>query len=479
MGAFSIMALPQAEGKQREVLALPVAGHTVVLGTAGSGKTLMAIYRAAYLAEFCDEDDRVLLVTFNKALVTYLNSISSRLLDKVDVRNYHKFAIGYLHSRRLMGSNVIVPSQDRYRFTKSDLIQQALEELRKSDPSNSTYQRNVDVFIEEINWIQKMGISTLEEYEESERIGRSGTRITRNNRKFFWNVLSKYTQLRTKSGYKYDLEDLAFYVDREMEKDSSKRYYKHIVIDEGQDFSPIMLRSLTKAIPTDGSIIFFGDVAQQIYGGRISWRNAGFNIKDIWHFEQNYRNTKQIAALGMAISKSKYFQGVPDMVEPKSPKAEGALPAVIKFSDEKQEILSHIERAKKESVTQTVGILVRDRETVEHVAKLLRANRAKMQILHGEMNGYELKPGISVGTYHSAKGLEFDIIYLPYFNKGRLPDPKRIVALEDIEEAMSEEIKLVYVAVTRARRGIIITYTGEITELMPSNENGLYQEFGV
>ncbi|AIQ70273.1 3'-5' exonuclease [Paenibacillus graminis] len=473
------MALPPADGKQREVLALPVGGHTVVLGTAGGGKTLMAIKRAAFLAELCSKNERVLLVTFNKALVAYFKSISDNELKKVDVRNYHKFAIGYLNSRNLMGFNVIAPAYDRHRFTKTDLIKKALSELKSSDPSITTFQRDVNVFIEEINWIQKMGIRTLNEYEEVERVGRSGTRILRNNRKYFWAVLEHYMELRSKKGYKYDLEDLASYVEDELEQDTSNRYYKHIVIDEGQDFSPTMLRSLTKAIPSDGSIIFFGDVAQQIYGGRISWRNAGFKIKDIWYFEQNYRNTKEIAALGLAISKSKYFQGVADMVEPSSPKAEGVLPAVIKFTDEKKEILYHIERAKKEFATQTVGILVRSRKDVDNIVAFLRIARANYQVLHGDMNGFSLTSGISVGTYHSAKGLEFDTVILPYFTKEKLPDSERIIALEDEEEAMSEEVKLIYVAVTRARRGLIISYTGELTELLPTNENDLYQEFTI
>ncbi|MEE4570770.1 UvrD-helicase domain-containing protein [Paenibacillus polymyxa] len=471
------MALPPAEGKQREVLALPVCGHTVVLGTAGSGKTLMAIKRAAYLAEFCGKDEKVLLVTFNKALVTYLNSISNNELRKVDVRNYHKFAIGYLNSRNLMGSNIIVPAYDKNRWTKTDLIQQAIRDLKKKEPENTTFQRDVNVFIEEINWIQKMGIKTLREYEEVERVGRSGTRITRNNRKHFWTVVDTYMQLRANHGYKYDFEDIASYVERELECDDTKRYYKHIVIDEGQDLSPTMLRSLTKAIPSDGSIIFFGDVAQQIYGGRISWRNAGFNVKDVCYFEQNYRNTKEIATLGLAISKSKYFQGIPDMVEPHSPRAEGVLPAVIRFSDEKKEIFYHIERAKKEFSAQTVGILARSRKDVDNIVAFLKIAKANVQVLHGDMIGYNLKPGISVGTYHAAKGLEFDIIILPYFTSNRLPDPERIVALEGEEEAMAEEVKLVYVAVTRAKRGLIISYTGELTELLPTNENDLYQEF--
>jgi len=57
-----------------------------------------------------------------------------------------------------------------------------------------------------------------------------------------------------------------------------------------------MLQSLVAAVPEGGSITFFGDVAQQIYGGRISWRNAGLQVDNshIWRFDQNYRNSKEI-----------------------------------------------------------------------------------------------------------------------------------------------------------------------------------------
>jgi RecA/RadA recombinase len=68
--------LPRPLGRQKEVLALPAAGHTVVLGTAGSGKTTLALHRAAYLANpATDHAGRTLLVTFNKCLVAYLQAL--------------------------------------------------------------------------------------------------------------------------------------------------------------------------------------------------------------------------------------------------------------------------------------------------------------------------------------------------------------------------------------------------------------------
>ena len=85
------MALSQPRGKQLEVLDLKPEGHNVVLGTAGSGKTTLAIYRAIYLATL-DDKERVLLVTFNTTLVKYLEAIvGSEIPRNIDVRNYHKF----------------------------------------------------------------------------------------------------------------------------------------------------------------------------------------------------------------------------------------------------------------------------------------------------------------------------------------------------------------------------------------------------
>ena len=73
-------------------------------------------------------------------------------------------------------------------------------------------------------------------------------------------------------------DDIAHVVEQILTEDQTIRYYRHVVIDEGQDFTPAMLRSLALAIPSDGSLTFFGDMAQQIYGNRISWRMAGRSI---------------------------------------------------------------------------------------------------------------------------------------------------------------------------------------------------------
>jgi len=460
------MSLPNPKGLQREVLALPSVGHFVVLGTAGSGKTLLAILRASYLSKAETQNgEKTLLVTFNKSLITYLTSLADAELDKVDVINYHKFARGYLHHRRLISRNCIASSTLKLSF-----IVEAIENVKKEVGENSTLNRAPEVFNEEIDWIQKMGINSLEDYIKVQRVGRLGTRITKENRIYFFKVYLKYIELREKSGYTYDWIDISSKVRDEFIKDSELRMYKHIIIDEGQDFSPTMLQSLVNAIPSDGSLTFFGDVAQQIYGSRVSWRTAGIRPPKIWYFEENYRNTQEIAALGLSISKMPFFNDDVDLVEPRTPKASGPLPTLVKYKNEEEELNSIVSNSISLGKTQMVAILVRDREAVRTIVEKFSEKGVSVQELHGYMSSWNSKPGISVGTYHSAKGLEFDSVLLPYCDKSRLPRMDRIIALESVEEAMSEEVKLIYVAVTRAKVRLLIAYSEELTALFPDRD---------
>ena len=242
------MPLPQPEGKQREVLALRAEGHVVVLGTAGSGKTTMAIHRAAYLANrIAHHGGRTLLTTYNKSLVTFLEHLRPPNLENVDVVNYHKFARGYLACKGLMSWNDICSDSDR-----EALISQATLCVAVRHEGQSIFARPAKFFSDEIRWMQQHGIKSKEDYVERERIGRSSARVTREQRPAMYEVLTEYHELRAANGKCYDWVDLASAARRALEKDKTDRLYRHVVIDEGQDFSPEMVRSLALAIPHGG-----------------------------------------------------------------------------------------------------------------------------------------------------------------------------------------------------------------------------------
>jgi len=241
--------LPKPLKKQREVLYMPSTGHSAVLGTAGSGKTTLALYRAAYLSDTSmPHSGRTLLLTFNKALVTYLNYLKPFELRNVQIENYHKFARGYLHSRNKMPSSNGVSSPDQ----RIIYIGQAIKDVAtKSEPSKF-FNRPIEFFSDEIQWILCNGIETSEDYVAVERTGRTGTNLSRKLRPVMFEILVKYLELRNAGGNLYDWDDIAFHARKEIEADVSERYYRHIIVDEGQDYSHEMLRSLVDAVPDNG-----------------------------------------------------------------------------------------------------------------------------------------------------------------------------------------------------------------------------------
>lgn len=455
------MALPEPRGRQKEVLALPGRGHTVVLGTAGSGKTTMAIHRAAYLARpDTAYGGRVLLVTFNKALIAYLRQWQRDDIQGVVFQNYHRFAMGYLQSMGRMGFNWIAKEPARKR-----LIAEAVANVRlqSGGEPRALFERRAEWFEEEVRFLQRYGLSA-EAYQSSDRYGRGGP-FRREQRPVLVAIKTEYERLRMAEGFRYDWDDISGAVLETLAEDDRVRLYRHVVIDEGQDFSPQMLRSLAAAVPPDGSLTFFGDMAQQIYGRQFSWRQAGLRVQAVVQFSRNYRNTPEIARLGLAVAAMPYFADVPDMVLPDQFEPSGPPPSLVHCDSYRDELALAIERAREAALTGTVGVLMRRREDLPAFARAFRG----AQRLDGNMPTYDPRPGISYGTVHAAKGFEFDTVILFGLWANYWPEPV-VVRRHGQEAAEAGDGRLLYVAITRARRELVMTYAGAPTSLLPQND---------
>ncbi len=465
---MTLQSLPRAVGRQREVLYLPADGKAVVLGTAGSGKTTLAVLRSLYLSDkSTDHCGNTLLVTFNRSMVTHLKHLLGDVKwPALNIENYHKFARGYLSSRGKHMENSISSPGQRLRFIKS-----AIRKMLAEGASSSILSRTPEFFDEEFNWIQGHGIKDGESYVRAERIGRAGFRIVRAERpvvaELYWNY---YLPQRRSGGKLYDWNDMASSVLRELSSDEKERRYRHIVIDEGQDFSPEMLRSLSSMVPPGGSLTFFGDMAQQIYGRRMSWRDAGLDKPKIWQFRENYRNTRQISRLALALAGMPHFSDDPDLVEPTTPSADGPLPLLKRMSEETKETRFVVAQASKLAQTGTVAILCRTKELEGLIQENVPARAVK---IHSNMSQWPVGPRLFYGTYHSAKGLEFDAVFLPFLSEQFWPNPSDIEAL-GLQEATAKDSLLLYVGITRAKATLVLTYSGKMTSLLPRNR-GLYQ----
>ena len=461
-----LMALPEPVGRQREVVYLPTSGHQVILGTAGSGKTTMAVLRAALLSHVdYPGSGKTLLITFNKTLGTYIRFLASDVLDQVTVENFHLFARGYLSARGQMIGTSILPTH-RYEA----LVSEAVSNIAAKHDPHAFFSRPTSFFEDEIRWLSRHGIVSASDYSSASRTGRADARLVRALRPMMWEIFLEYQRLREEAGYRYDVDDIASAVANAFDNDDTPRLYKHILVDEGQDLTPEMLRALSKAVPQDGSFTFFGDVAQQIYGNQMTWRSAGLKPLKIWQFEENYRNTKAIANLAVAISRMPYYAGEADLVVPKQPAAEGPKPTLVQCANIDEEITFVVDRANRLARTRSVAILTRTRAQ----ARLFSEKLSGARQLKGSLTIWKEETGISIGTLHNGKGLEFDIVILPHLSDEFFPHPAAIES-SGSEDATVTDGRLLYVGVTRARRALLLSYSGKKSMLLPS-DGSLYVE---
>ncbi len=462
---------PKPFRRQREVLYLPDTGHFVVLGAAGSGKTTLAIYRAIYLAsKSMPFAGKTLILTFNNTPAAYLKHLREGLvkqlklinLHDIQIETYHKFVRGYLKKRGKMGWGWICNPA-----TKKIIIFKALKEIAGKYEPNAFFERGINFFEDEIDWIHGHGIESREDYVKVERTGRFGTKLSRELRPIMYEILEKYIEIRLKKKIQYDWCDIAICAHDEFERDGLDRLYRHIIVDEGQDFSPEMIRSLVAAIPDCGSLTFFGDVAQQIYGQRMSWRSAGLNISQAWRFEESYRNTGRIVRLALAISRMDFFRDIPDVVEPKSSRASGTKPTLVECGDHKRQVSTILNVVKGAKATQSVAVLFKNREQEASVSRALGSGAIRLDRDFEKWNNDDA--GVYYGTFHAAKGLEFDMVIMPFLEAGNLPDQEYMES-HGREECLTHDGRLLFVAVTRAKTDLILLYSESITELLPTDK---------
>jgi superfamily I DNA/RNA helicase len=355
--------------------------------------------------------------------------------------------------------NVIARPEERATYLNA-----AVTKVAASNAGHSLFAKSSKFIAEEIRWIAHHGCQTLNEYEAAPPELPEDL-LTATTLPLLWQIREAYRSERQAGGKFYDWDDIAVSVRDEFMADPRARRYRHVVIDEGQDFSPAMIQSLTRAVPSDGSVTFFGDVAQQIYGSRSSWRSAGLKLNGPpWLFQENYRNTKQIADLALALTRMPCYSGIADLVAPSAPKAAGPLPTLVTCPSAPREAEFVVQQAIQLSEAGSVAILTTDHEARRYFSSLFKPRT--FTELTNEMTTWESDSGLSIGTYHAAKGLEFDSVILPRLDASRMPAPDDIISFGE-QRSFADAARLLYVGITRARQGLIMSCSTSPTLLLP------------
>ncbi|MGC9651688.1 3'-5' exonuclease [Staphylococcus warneri] len=337
-----------------------------------------------------------------------------------------------------------------------------------------------------------MAIKDEEEYYEADRIGRQGTRIERAKRHYFYEVYKLYIEKRESDEYLAfcDFDDIGTIIRNLLDNCTDNQFIEnvlklnHIVIDEFQDFSSDMLMTMNKLLKEKGTLMLLGDIKQGVFGKRISFKSLGIELNKYKNFELefNYRNTKEISDLAEIIVNSEYFDKTNELYSKTIKGArKGRVPKIYKYKDENAELAAIVRYIKdylnKHYESVSVGIIV-PTSKFNNTKTYLESRQIKVNNFN-EISNDKQKNKVYFGTYKQVKGLEFDVVLMPFMNRENFLSQARSyneeldidddIGLEDIDADILEiELAQLYVGVTRARNELFITTTGELTPLLPS-----------
>ena len=456
---------------QRALVDRRFSGPARVRGPAGTGKTVVALHRAAVLARrYGDEAAQrppVLFTTFINSLPPVLESLYARLPNRVaggvEFINVDRLA------HRLCRETGQPPRLDP-NATKKAFNQAFNTVVRRGTPLHGQTR---DYLRDEITGVLKArSVASLEEYLGMERTGRR-SRFTAPMREQAWALHEECDRLLAEAG----LEDFPDVLRRAGDVARQREpLYRAAVIDEAQDLSLVALQ-LIDAVVSDSrgtrgpdSLFLAGDGAQKIYPGGFTLAQAGLDVRgNSTVLRVNYRNTQEIIAAAMACTGSEPVDDLGDTFRRGDAEAEtrreGVKPRLACAGDYDAQIgyvATQVKWLCSAAALEPgdIGVFAADNDLVNRAIAGLGREGVQAESL-AKFTGRANKL-LKVGTFHRAKGLEFKVVFLLDISAGAFPAPhKRWQTEAEYEERRALEMSQLFVAMTRARDGLFILCNDE------------------
>jgi len=467
-----------------------------VSGGAGTGKTVIAVHRAVELAKRDKADGqepRILLTTYTRNLADDLRRQVAQLEPRlpftaklsepgVMVSGLDRVARMILQQAGTKISPIAqeVIGQPRGRvltYRRENVWQEVLtlmgnelpERLRSADFLESEYELIV----------LPQRVTTLKQYLRVRRPGR-GVALDRSKRAAVWKAMERYRDRNADLGVTSFDEQLALaaaWLDYKAAL-GTPRPFRHVLVDEAQDLTPAhlqLLRALVEPGPDD--LFLAEDSHQRIYGKKITLSHYGIQVRGrSRRLTRNYRTTRQNLDVAFGILDPGTYEDMEGQAEEHhyvSPRS-GPEPLLLHATDRADELSKAAElltvwleqdRDSEDSAPETIAILVRDRYQRDAVVNGLAQHGIEVRAVDREAAG---RGRPVVMTMHRAKGLEFRKVLLFDVSKNAIPRPLRDQQYSDADgdDALLRERSLLYVAATRARDQLAISWSGEASPLI-------------
>ena len=441
--------------EQRQAVEKDYGGPARVSGSAGTGKTIVALHRAVFLARSHPES-RVLLTTFSETLANALRTKLRRLIgnepriaERLEVHATNAVATR-LHELNL-GRCQVAPRPERAEILKA----------AAAEGDSGFTQRFIASEWRDV--VDDWQIDTWEAYRDVLRLGRK-TRLPEKRRAVLWTIFERVRGELVRRGLTTPANMLGA-VERHL--GALKRLpFDYVVVDEAQDVGVAQLRFLAALGGGRPNGLFFaGDLGQRIFQQPFSWKTLGVDIRGRSHtLRVNYRTSHQIRAradglLGPEISD---VDGNKEDRRRTFSVFNGPEPEIRAF-DTREDEIGAVGRWVSDRLARGVkpgelGVLVRSGDQVDRARSALDAAGVAYQLLDDSLESTGRRA--SIGTMHLAKGLEFRSVVVMACDDDVIPLQERIERVgddADLEEVYATERHLLYVACTRARDHLLVT----------------------
>jgi len=446
---------------QRKLAEGNKSGPVKVTGGAGTGKTVVAMHRARWLAkQYTDLPGHpVVFTTFTRTLAEDIRHSLSLLctpqeLAKIQVVNLDQWASGLLR-RFGYPYSLLYDEKQRRGFWQA-----ALSALPAGSTDSAAFLR-----AEYERVVLPQGCETAEDYMHARRIGRGG-QLGRLQRKAVWPVFSEY-QAQLHAANLREPEEAFRDACQLIAQEKPQLGIRAMVVDEAQDISAAAYALIRAAVPVaENDLFIVGDAHQRIYRHKVALGRVGIEVRGRSRsLKVNYRTTDEIRRWACAQLEGVEIDdldGNIDTLRGYRSLTHGELPEVLSSSTLRQDvehILSVLAEGEADGVeARRICIVARTNDDLDDLARTLRQRGvACLKLDHGTMDE-PADAGVRLATMHRVKGLEFDIVILAGYH-GAEHYAEQFSSDEDIGvvgETETAERCLLHVTATRAKRQLIV-----------------------
>jgi mRNA-degrading endonuclease RelE of RelBE toxin-antitoxin system len=450
---------------QRQIVERAYTGPARICGSAGTGKTIVAVHRAVFLAR-TNPNTRILLTTFSHILANALRIKLRRLISN-EPRLAERLEV---HSINAIGGRLYKAHFGPANLAPHEVIVELLGTAAEEVPD---HKFTAQFLLNE--WEQVVDASqspTWESYRDAARLGRK-SRLTEPQRQVLWQIFEK-TRVRLNSKKLITLSEMFTKLAAAIEKDKSPPF-DFVVVDEAQDMGIAHLRFLAAIGSHRVDALFFaGDLGQRIFQQPFSWLALGVDIRGrSRNLRVNYRTSHQIRTqadrlLGPEVTDA---DGNSERRGETVSLFNGPPTEIVSFESEAEEITAVAKwisaRAKEGILPQEVGVFVRSPAQLDRARAAIGQAGMTFKIL--DENVETANDHASVSTMHLAKGLEFRAVAVMACDDEVIPLQERIETVSDegdLKDVYDTERHLLYVACTRARDHLLVTCVKPASEFL-------------